>query len=86
MAEVEAVHEDVDVQVRPGVVEDEASALGVEGVDLQVLVVAERHEQLADLLVLLAVAGEVDVGVHAVELRLDVAELAGSGGGRPGRR
>ena len=75
VAEVEPVHEDVDVDVVRGVVEDQPAALGVEGVDLEVLVVAQRDEQLADLLGLLAVAGEVDVGVDAVELGLDAAEL-----------
>jgi hypothetical protein len=63
MAEVELVHEDVHVDVVRGVIEDQAAALGVEGVDLDVLVVAERDEELADLLVLFAVAGEVDVRV-----------------------
>jgi hypothetical protein len=39
-----------------------------------VLVVAQRDEQLAGLRVLLAVAGEIDVGIDAVELGLEVAE------------
>ena len=58
-----------------GLLKISRAALGVEGVDLEVLVVAERDEEVADRLRLLAVAGEVDVGVDAVELGLDPAEL-----------